>query len=246
MTENQSDSEYYQHLEPIIDKAYSLYMPQVRSEITKLYRFLNQHYGLTKKSEPFNVLEIGTKFGGTFFLWCSMNQSSGLNISIDINDGGLHGGIDEKKMDERDGWFKYKFENSRFIRGNSHDWVTLQQLRKLSPEYINTEFLVHGGPSDLQWIDFLFIDGDHTYEGVKQDFEMYGQFVKKGGVIAFHDIKDTPRHRERDVYVSKFWNEITENRNEDNTCTHDGETYQVLEYIDPLTDWAGIGVLVKL
>jgi predicted O-methyltransferase YrrM len=36
--------------------------------------------------------------------------------------------------------------------------------------------------------DFLFIDGDHTYQGVKQDFQMYSPLVKKGGIVAFHDI----------------------------------------------------------
>jgi len=36
--------------------------------------------------------------------------------------------------------------------------------------------------------DFLFIDGDHTYEGVKADFMLYRQFVREGGFIAFHDI----------------------------------------------------------
>ncbi len=37
-------------------------------------------------------------------------------------------------------------------------------------------------------LDFLFIDGDHSLPGVAQDFEMYGPFVRSGGIIAFHDI----------------------------------------------------------
>jgi hypothetical protein len=38
----------------------------------------------------------------------------------------------------------------------------------------------------------LFIDGDHTYEGVRRDFEMYSPLVRKGGIIAFHDIYPGP------------------------------------------------------
>jgi hypothetical protein len=33
----------------------------------------------------------------------------------------------------------------------------------------------------------LFIDGDHRYEGVRRDFEMYSPLVGAGGLIAFHD-----------------------------------------------------------
>jgi len=40
--------------------------------------------------------------------------------------------------------------------------------------------------------DFLFIDGDHTYEGVEGDFEMYSPLVRRGGIIAFHDIVPGP------------------------------------------------------
>lgn len=36
-------------------------------------------------------------------------------------------------------------------------------------------------------IDFLFIDGDHNYEGVKKDWNLYSSLFKKGTIIAFHD-----------------------------------------------------------
>ncbi|MCS7366302.1 MAG: class I SAM-dependent methyltransferase [archaeon YNP-WB-062] len=55
-------------------------------------------------------------------------------------------------------------------------------------------------------MDFLFIDGDHTYEGVKKDFEMYSPLVRGGGIIAFHDIVQHPP--ETGCEVSGFWNEI--------------------------------------
>ena len=55
-------------------------------------------------------------------------------------------------------------------------------------------------------IDFLFLDGDHTYEGIRQDFEMYSPLVKKGGIIGFHDIAPHPPETDCDVF--RFWNEI--------------------------------------
>jgi predicted O-methyltransferase YrrM len=36
-------------------------------------------------------------------------------------------------------------------------------------------------------IGLLFIDGDHEYEGVKLDFDLYSPRVVPGGYIAFHD-----------------------------------------------------------
>lgn len=36
-------------------------------------------------------------------------------------------------------------------------------------------------------IDYIFIDGDHTYESVKQDFEEWYPHVKIGGIISIHD-----------------------------------------------------------
>jgi hypothetical protein len=37
-------------------------------------------------------------------------------------------------------------------------------------------------------LDLLFIDGDHSYSGARDDFLAYKPFVREGGTIAFHDI----------------------------------------------------------
>lgn len=36
-------------------------------------------------------------------------------------------------------------------------------------------------------IDLLFIDGDHSYEGVKEDFDLYSKILSDNGVIILHD-----------------------------------------------------------
>ncbi len=36
-------------------------------------------------------------------------------------------------------------------------------------------------------IEVLFVDGDHSYEGARSDFERWGTFVRPGGHLLFHD-----------------------------------------------------------
>ena len=53
-------------------------------------------------------------------------------------------------------------------------------------------------------LDLLFIDGDHSYEGVKRDWDAYKKFLAKGSVVAFHDIgwaEGVKRVVREDVYL---------------------------------------------
>jgi predicted O-methyltransferase YrrM len=44
---------------------------------------------------------------------------------------------------------------------------------------------------DRRWIDLLYIDGDHSYEGVLTDLEMYSALVRNGGAVMMDDIDNT-------------------------------------------------------
>ena len=85
------------------------------------------------------------------------------------------------------------------------------------------------GYQDILGMGYIEIDGDHSYAGVKRDFELYSPLVKSGGVIGMHDIVDSPRHRRKKCDVYRFWDEI-KNDYEIEEIIHDG-------------NWAGIGVI---
>ena len=40
-------------------------------------------------------------------------------------------------------------------------------------------------------LELLFVDGDHSYEGAKADFGRWGDLVRPGGHLLFHDAVDT-------------------------------------------------------
>jgi len=43
------------------------------------------------------------------------------------------------------------------------------------------------GNQNRTWFDFLVIDGDHSYEGVKRDLDAWLKHVKPGGLVFLHD-----------------------------------------------------------
>jgi len=156
---------------------------QIKWEISKLLKLLTDF-------NPKVVCEIGTAQGGTLYLFSKCATSDAIIISIDLPGGPFGGGYCEWKIPFYKSFAVAK-QKMYLIRGDSHYSSTLEELKEVLGD---------------KKIDFLFIDGDHTFDGVKLDFENYSRFVKPGGIIALHDIMPNPREPQCQVY--KFWRKI--------------------------------------
>ncbi len=82
-------------------------------------------------------------------------------------------------------------------------------------------------------IDLLFIDGDHSIEGCKSDFELYAPRVAVGGYIIFHDIFPALCGHEGPRFVL------------DNSIINAPEQYQLVEMVTAPTNY-GIAIVRKL
>lgn len=84
---------------------------------------------------------------------------------------------------------------------------------------------------DHEW-DFVFIDGDHSYEGVKADFYNILPHLQKGTPVAFHDIAISDFHHEHGCYVGEFWRDLK-------------KEYSATKFDEYSTSdvWGGIGVV---
>jgi predicted O-methyltransferase YrrM len=137
---------------------------------------------------PLTVLEIGTARGGTLLLWTRLAQKNATIVSIDLP-GGKFGGGYSKRQAAVYRRFAGKHQKLHLLREDSHAQQTLDKTKEL-----------FGGKP----VDLLFIDGDHTYEGVKKDWEMYSPLVRQGGMIAFHDIAGNYE----DTQVKRLWDSL--------------------------------------
>ncbi len=61
-------------------------------------------------------------------------------------------------------------------------------------------------------IDLLFIDGDHTYDGVKADWERFSPFMNPFDIVVFHytlwEIRPDPNWQRKDMGVPRFVDEL--------------------------------------
>lgn len=73
-----------------------------------------------------------------------------------------------------------------YVKSNSQDIKTAEKVK----EYLGE-------------VDVLFIDGDHSFSGVKKDFEIYSKFVKLGGYIVFDDYYDSVHAPGVRIFVDK-------------------------------------------
>jgi hypothetical protein len=57
-------------------------------------------------------------------------------------------------------------------------------------------------------IDFLFIDGDHSYDGIRADWQAWSGRIDFGGVVALHDSRPTPTRPIHDAGSVRFTDDV--------------------------------------
>ena len=140
---------------------------------------LHQLVNLVEWSKPHVILELGVCFGGTWGFWHEVLPPDGFLI-----------GVDKLHCVVRWDW-KASRENIFYIQGDIESNKTYEGVHALTQNNV----------------DFLYIDSNHYYHGVKQHFDFYAPLVKEGGIIAFHDIRD---NKGSGYGVGKLVNELKE------------------------------------
>lgn len=130
--------------------------------------------------------------------------------------GSKHGGLEHQLRLRHPGITTMSIDNDpqadntcEILRGSSHDALVQTLARERGP------------------FDVVFIDGDHTRDGVRQDWE-FAQSLRPR-MIAFHDIADAIKHRKEGCDVDRLWAEIK-------------ATHQTAEKIVGC-GWGGIGIV---
>jgi predicted O-methyltransferase YrrM len=168
-------------------------------QIEEEYRALAR---VVAERRPRTILEIGTADGGTLFAHARLAAEDALIISIDLPEGPFGGGYPHWRIPFYES-FARPHQRLKLIRGDSHAAETAERLEKIL---------------DGRTVDYAFIDGDHTYDGVRQDFNLCRRLAAADGVIALHDIAEHPNSQytsteaaahHADWAVHDFWCEIS-------------------------------------
>lgn len=172
---------------------------------------------MVKHIKPLRILEIGSLFGGTLWYW--MQDAPG-SVIVSVDTG-------VQSLDYRHEQIEFARETLWPIWARSN-CVELYQVRHDSTNRTTINEVNHHAP-----FDFIFIDGGHSYEVAKADFENYWPMLRPGGIIAMHDIA-YPDDNPIGYGVPLVWREVRQR----------GNWNEIIRDENPEGIW-GIGVVVK-
>lgn len=137
----------------------------IESHLTVRERIKLYELAINKK----NIVEIGSFIGASACCFGSAAKKS--NSRIYCIDTWENHAMSEGKRNTLEEFNKNTIGYKNYItkiKGYSHD-------------------VVNEIENNLKKINLLFIDGDHSYDGVKSDWENYRKFLEKGSIIVLHD-----------------------------------------------------------
>ncbi len=145
-------------------------------------------FWLVEVLKPKRIVELGIHNGNSYFAFCQAVKQLNINTvcyGVDTWEGDVHAGF---------------YDEDVFAKVTNHNNLKYSGFSTL----IRSAFDVAKDYFIDHTIDLLHIDGLHTYEVVKHDFESWLPKLTPDAFVIFHDINV----RERDFGVFKFWEEL--------------------------------------
>jgi predicted O-methyltransferase YrrM len=154
------------------------------------------HYSLIRNSKPKRILCIGSRKGfvpAICALACQDNQYG----TVDFVDAG------------------YDSDNKDHFWGGMGLWKRIDQRKYFSIFSIHKHIHLYVMTTEefiskYKWnYQYIYIDGDHSYQGAKKDYLFTWKRLETGGFMVFHDItpKFTQDHQQYGVW--KLWKELS-------------------------------------
>jgi hypothetical protein len=149
-------------------------------------------YWVIEKLQPSIFVELGTHTGNSYFSFCQSIQENNTNtkaFAVDTWQGDVHAG---------------HYDGSIFdgVNRTNSEYSSFSTLLRTTFDSALQQF-------DDGSVDLLHIDGLHTYEAVKHDFETWLPKMSSRGVVLFHDTNV----RRDDFGVYQLWSEISSKYN---------------------------------
>ncbi len=138
--------------------------------------------------KPKIIVELGTHYGVSFFSFCEAAEKY-------ANDSYIYG-VDTWSGDKQAGYYGDEVYTS--VKDHLDKYHS-QRAQMIRCSFNEAEALFN---SDS--IDLIHIDGLHTYEAVKEDYDTWLPKLKDGGTFLFHDWNV----KEEGFGVWKLWEEI--------------------------------------
>jgi hypothetical protein len=137
---------------------------------------------------PRVLVELGTHYGFSYFTFCE--TAAAINHPIQAF------AVDHWMGDEHAG--EYRDEVFTFVsQYNEERFAGSSTLLRMDFDAARQGFAPGG-------VDLLHIDGLHTYEAVRHDFELWEPSLSERAVVLFHDVRE---YREG-FGAHRFWDEI--------------------------------------
>ncbi|OIP73833.1 MAG: hypothetical protein COU63_05020 [Candidatus Pacebacteria bacterium CG10_big_fil_rev_8_21_14_0_10_36_11] len=156
------------------------------------------HYSLIRLLKPKRVLCVGSRYGfipAICALACKDNQQG----IVDFVDAGYsqNSVADKKRHWGGVGFWRENNVKKHFAKYGLDSYIrmnvmTSQDFKKKFPK--------------REW-GYIYLDGDHSYKGIKEDFNNFWPSLLTGGFISFHDTQ-TNLENDLDYGVDKFWQEL--------------------------------------